>query len=67
MTDPAGGSKLQLISNPFAVMIPYVDTFIATEMETHESFSCTVYECAHGSRIGYSGSVALSAYGAGVA
>lgn len=67
MTDPADGSNLQLVSNPFFLTIPYVDTFIARDIEIHESPSCTVYECTHGSRVGDSGSVALSAYGAGVA
>jgi hypothetical protein len=67
MKDPAGGSNLHSISNPFISMIPYVDTFIATEMETHESFSCTMYGRAHGVRVGDSILFALSAYGAGVA
>jgi hypothetical protein len=67
MMDPAGGSKLQSTSNPFVSMIPYVNMFIATEMETHESFSCKNYGCAHGFRVGDSILFVLSAYGAGVA
>ena len=65
--DLTTGSNLQPISNPIILMIPCVDTFIFKEIEMHESPPCTVYERTHGSRVGNLDSVALSAYGAGVA
>jgi hypothetical protein len=66
MVEPAGGSRLQLISRLFVDIKLYVETLLATEMDTQVSPSCTVYDLVQ-VRVGGAGTdVALMAYAVGV-
>jgi len=59
--DPVGGSRLQLMSRPFAFTRPYVETLLPREIDTQVSPSCTIYGLAHVTVGGSGADVTLTA------